>query len=259
LPDDYDIDGYYFKYEDYETFFPRNFKETGVLISGKRKMVQVKMLAIHDQLYSSIKPLGIACHKDKDYITSVIFPCKYNHYSVGWLGVRYGKTPREVDVLKADKDKNDGAYSFQKHGCLQFSIGSEGFDVNLFLAVRHDAVDRLYLHQKLDELKPRIESELRKLRGEGMEWVIWDTEANQSITFDVDNNSPAAFCDFFEANDQDGRESYLRKFYAPYDEILISKDAICTEVLRVMKLLLPLYNTVVWRPEKEISNKYFLK
>lgn len=100
----------------------------------------------------------------------------------------------------------------------------------------------------MTELKPKIESRLRKLQGQGMEWVIWDSAQDGWFTFDIDNEDPKIFCDYFKENDQDGRESFLRKFYEPDDEILKKKDTICAEILRVMKTLLPLYNTMVWRP-----------
>ncbi len=247
-PDDYDVDNYYFNYEDYETFFPRNHKGTGSAITDKRKRVQSKMLSINQQIYPSIKTLGIAHHKRKENITSLIETRPINQYSVRWLGVRYGKTPPEVDVLNMGKDKDDDIYGFQKHGCLQYSIGQDGFEINLFLAVRHDAVDRAYLHEHLTELKPKIESRLRKLQGQGMEWVVWDTAMDDWFNFDIDSEDPETFCDYFKENDRDGRESFLRKSYEPDDKILKSKESICTEILRVMKILLPLYNTMVWRP-----------
>lgn len=246
--DKYDLDGFYFGYEDYETFFTRNRKKSDSDIQAKRKRVQSKMLAIHQLLYPSIKKLGIAHHKRKENITSLIIPHPVNFGSVGWLGVRYGKTPPEVDVLNAGKEKEDDTYGFQKHGCLQFSIGSAGFDINLFLAVRHGAIDRAYVHENMMSLKPKIESELVKLQGQGMEWVIWDHDINEPITFDIDSEDPSAFYNFFKVNDQDGRESYLQKYYAPDDPILQTKDSIGAEVLRIVKILLPLYNIMVWRP-----------
>lgn len=248
LPDDYDIDAYFFNYSDYETFFFRNRNKSGSDIKVKRERVQGKMLDIHQKIYPSIKKLGIAHHKRKENITSLIIPHPINQYSVGWLGVRYGKTPPEVDVLNMGKGKDDDIYGFQKHGCLQYSIGSEGFEINLFLAVRHEAVDRAYLHQHLGKLKPKIESELRKLKGHGMEWVIWDSTIDDPFVFDVDSEDPATFCNFFKENDHDGRESYLRKYYEPDDVIIQTKDTICKEILRIMKVLLPLYNIMVWRP-----------
>ena len=249
LPDDYDIDDYFFNYDDYETFFTRNQKESGADITAKRERVQGKMLTIHQKIYPSISKLGIAHHKRKENITSLIKPHPTNQFSVAWLGVRYGKTPREVDVLNIYKDKDEDIYGFQKHGCLQYSIGSEGFDINLFLAVRHEAIDRDYIHGNLGKLRPKIETELKKLRGLGLEWVIWDNDNRKSIIFDVDSEDPGAFCTFFKQNDRDGRESYLRKYYEPDDDILKTKETIGVEVIRIMSILLPLYNTLVWRPK----------
>ena len=94
-------------------------------------------------------------------------------------------------------------YGFQKHGCIQYSIG-EDFEINLFLAVRHGAVDRLHLHQHLSELRPEIKSELTKLKGLGLEWLIWDYGEGQIAAFDVDTEDPGDFCDWFKENDEDG-------------------------------------------------------
>ena len=87
-----------------------------------------------------------------------------------------------------------------------------------------------------------------QLKGHGMEWIILDNDNEDPLVFEVDKEEPAAFCDFFTENDRDGRESYLRKYYQPDDVVLQTKDSICREILRIMKILLPLYNTMVWRP-----------
>lgn len=247
LPEEYDLTGFYFNYVDYETFFLRNRKKSSAEIKVKREQVQSKMLNIHKQIYPEIKKMGIAHHKRKENITSLIIPHPINQYTVGWLGVRYGKTSSEVDVLSKKVGKGDDIYGFQKHGCLQYSIGSNGFEINLFLAVRHAAIDRDYLHENLGKLKSKIELELIKLKNQGMQWVIWNNDIGEPIVFDVDSESPSAFCDFFKTNDMDGRESYLRKYYEPNDKILQTKETIGDEIKKVMKLLLPLYNTMVWR------------
>jgi hypothetical protein len=57
LPDDYDIDDYFFDYSDYETFFFRNRKKNGVDIKVKRERIQSKMLDIHQEIYPSVKKL----------------------------------------------------------------------------------------------------------------------------------------------------------------------------------------------------------
>lgn len=246
--DDYDLGGYYFDFDDYETFFKRNRKKSDSVIKARREAVQRKMLAINSLIYPQIKKLGIEHHRSDKHITSLIIPHPVNQMSVGWLGVRYGKTPREVDELNFAKERDDDGYGFQKHGCIQYSIGSNGFDINLFLAVRHDAVDRYHLHQHLSEYRSKIEEELAKLKGNDMTWMIWNHEDEEPISFDVDNDDPSDFFDFFRENDRDGRESYLQKDYAPDDPVLQTKESIGTEVVRVTKILLPLYNKIVWRP-----------
>ena len=243
---DYDIADYYFTYEDYETFFIRNHRLNDKSIRVKRQVVQSKMLKIHDLIYPRIQKMGIACHKRPDNITSLIIPCVYNHHIVAWNGVRYGKTPKEIDLFNWGGEKDD-IYGFQKHGCLQYSIGSGGFEINLFLAVKHDAWDRAHMHEKLNTLRPSIENELRKLQGYELKWFIYD--GDEEFVFDIDERDPEDFCDFFAEYDCEGRESLLLTHYPPDDELLKSIDTISDEVVAMMKLLLPLYNAMVNRPK----------
>ena len=245
---DYAIENYYFTYEDYETFFIRNqaLNDKGIRI--KRQKVQEKMLKIHSRVYPQIKKMGIACHKRPDNITSLIIPCLYNHHVVAWNGVRYGKTPSEIDLFNLGGDKDD-MYGFQKHGCLQYAIGSSGFEINLFLAVKHDAWDRAHMHEKLNILRPNIEKELKELRGYGLEWVIYDSNIGEEFIFDVDNEETEAFCDYFSKYDCDGHELFLRCFYELDHELLEDFNSICDEVVSMIEWLLPLYNTMVNRPK----------
>ena len=249
--DDYDLSDSYFSFEDYETFFSRNAQSNDAQIRHRRLSVQQKMLTIHYMIYPKIERLGIAHHKREKNITSTIEPNIYNHHSVGWIGVRYGKLPHEIDWLNTGRENDDDAYGFQKHGCLQFSINSEGFDINLFLAVRNDAIDRMKLseHQfrMLFEQRPQIETEMKKLVGHGFEWRI----ENGVNPFRVDIDPVEKFCDWFKVNDSDGSESYLMKYYEPSDPILTSKESIASEVIRVMTMLQPLYDALVWRPLKK--------
>lgn len=256
--DDYNLEDFYFNYSDYETFFIRNCKESNSSINKRREIVQKKMLAIHRKIYPHIKNLEIFCHKRAENITSLIVPSKYNNFTVAWLGVRYGKSSQEIDELNfaTNSKNNDEIYGFQKHACLQYCIQSDGFEINLFFAVKHDAVDRSDLlgiangKCKLDKLKNKITKEIAKLRGNGMEWVISDNEEyahEEDDIFNIDNRDPNEFCDFLKRNDKDGRISYLRKYYVPNDERLKTIDTIGSEVISQIRLLLPLYNTMVWR------------
>src|SRR5690606_11305495 len=99
----------------------RNAQSNNTEIRHRRLNVQQKMLAIHQIVFPNIKNLGIAPHKREKNITSTIEPSIYNHYTVGWIGVRYGKLPHEIDILNAGHEKGDDVYGFQKHACLQFN------------------------------------------------------------------------------------------------------------------------------------------
>ena len=257
LETDYDLSGYYFTYRDYETFFPRNHSLNGWDIRARRKQVQEKILKIHHEIYPQIKKMGVACHKREDNITSTIIPSEYNHYVVAWNGVRYGKTPEEIDAFnpgggsRSHNEKNK-MYGFQKHGCLQYAIGAYGFSINLFLAVKHDAWDRAHMHGAIETLRPDIERELGLLAGYGMRWVIHDSDLDREFVFDIDSEAPEDFCDYFMENDRDGRESFLVAHYPPDEGLLQDFDSICEEVLDKTELLLPLYNVMVHRPKGRV-------
>jgi HKD family nuclease len=243
-PGKYELDDYYFKYEDYEIFFMRNGGENNTEITKKRKELQRKLLNINEKIYTQIKKLGIAHHKDTDHITSLPYPRQANNDFVGWMCVRYGKTPEELKTLKYKREEDDPVYGFQRHGCLQFHIDSKGFDIFLFLANEKGAVDRNYW--KENKTIPQIKAELGKLRGEGMVWHIRNSQTDKP--FDIDKKQPPAFCDYLQENDCEGYQSYLKKHYEPDNVILKSEDTICDEIVRVMTKLLPLYNAMVWRP-----------
>lgn len=249
--EEYDFTNSYFAFDDYEAFFERNAKTSHTEINQRRISVQQKMLAIHKLAYPAIKKLGIAHHKRAENITSTIFPSVYNLHSVGWLGVRYGKLPHEVDWLNEGRGADDESYGFQKHGCLQYNINGKGFDISLFLAVRNGAIDRMKLSEHqfkiLRERRLLIEAEMRKLIGHGFEWRI----ENETPPFLFDAGSVEEFCDWFRAHDEDGCESYLIKYYKPDDPILNSKESIAAEVIRIITMLQPLYDAMVWRPLKK--------
>ena len=103
--DDYNLDDFYFRYEDYELLFPRNMSKEDTTMKKYRAYLREKILDIHNLIYNDIKKLGVNCHWRKDNISSLIRPCMYNHYRVNWMRGRYGKTEDEVKGL------NIGVYS----------------------------------------------------------------------------------------------------------------------------------------------------
>ncbi len=247
---DYKIDNYYFNFTDYEIFFKRNETRDDADIRKQRKAVQDKMLEIHKIVYPEIKKLGISCHWNVKNISSIIKPCDYNRRKVAWIGVRYGKTKKEIDVVNEylGKNERDEIKGFQKHGCLQFCIVPVGFEINLFLAVRHDAIDRAHVREKMNQLRPKITKEISILQGYGMTWEIYNEETSESVSFDFDNNEAEKFCDFLLKNDYDGCLSYLKILYAADDSALYDINSLCYEITTYIKMLMPLYNALVWRP-----------
>ena len=247
--DKYDLNEMYFKYEDYETLFERNQKLDEYAINNRRKVIKDKLLKIHDSVYSTLKKENIYCHWRKDNITSLIRPCKFNNGKVAWVGVRYGKSKREIDELKYGVE-NDEDLGFQKHACLQFSIAASGFEVNLFHAVRRDAIDRNYMHENIDKYKYKIENELDKLKGEGLKWVVYDKSETKSYVFDIDNKKSEEFIEFYKKYDEDGRESYLLYYLPPDDVNLKNLSSISKFVIDKIKILVPLYNLLAFRLSK---------
>lgn len=249
--DDYDISNYYFTFSDYETFFNRNAIRDDKDIRELRKIVQDKMLRIHNNIYPQIQKLGVNCHWNKNHVTSLIHPCEYNKGRVGWLGIRYGKSKDEVDIVNQwlDYKEKDEAKGFQKHGCLQFCIIPTGFEINLFLAVRHDAIDRANVQEKMKQLEPKITKEIARLQGHGMTWEIYNDITKDYNCFELDNRKADEFCKFLKRHDRDGCESYLKLFYPADDKVLLDIDSISDEIIKYMTMLIPLYNTMVWRPK----------
>jgi len=117
--------------------------------------------------------------------------------------------------------------------------------------VKNKAFDREklseYQYKLLHQRRPLIEAEMRKLVGHGFEWRV----ENGTSPFRLDENPIEEFCSWFKAHDEDGYESYLMKYYAPDDPVLRSENSIAKEVIRVMTVLQPLYDAMVWRPQKK--------
>lgn len=245
--DEYGLENYYFNFQDYEVFFLRNVGRNDGQILKQRKDIQLKMIAIHQKIYSRIKKLNLYCHWRPENITSLIKPAVYNKYKVEWLGVRYGKDKSELDILNKGALK-DQELGFQKHACLQFSIFSDGFDINLFHAVSNDAYDRKVVHDKLgnNNFKMELIKQLKKLQGEGLVWHIYDDQ-NKIPDFILDNEEPNDFLEYYKKYDMDGRESFLTYYVEPDDPRMKDINTIAELIVKKIKLLLPLYGVLVQR------------
>lgn len=248
-PDKYDLSTYFFKFEDYEIFFNRNQYRTDSTIAKKRKAVQEKLIAIHELIYPKVKKLNLNCHWDPNHVTSLIWPSPYNRNRVNWMGVRYGKTKYEIKQLNKGIIEKDEEYGFQKHACLQFCIYSKGFDISLYHAVAHGAVDRAHVHEKLDDqsFRKKLVEEIRKIQGYGIVWYLDDYIVDVSEEFVFDEEEPENFIKFYKENDREGKSSYLSFHFEPNSNLIKNKDTIGKLVLEKFDILLPLYNLMSFR------------
>ncbi|RSC94245.1 NgoFVII family restriction endonuclease [Clostridium butyricum] len=240
--DTYDLNNRYFNFDDYETLFLRNQSLDDIGINNRRKTIQNKILAVNEYIYNDVKKLGVYHHWRNSNITSLIRPCVYNNGKVGWVGARYGKHEEEIKVLNVGADK-DEELGFQKHACLQYCITQYGLEINLFHAVKRDAVDRGYLHEKITSLAPKIVDEIDNLKGKSYVWYI----DNDKYSFHIDKRDSKEFIEFYQKYDLEGRNSYLAYFISPDDKILESKETLGDFILQEFQKLIPLYNLLSMR------------
>ena len=224
----------YFTNDDYTIFTEENSGNKSTAMIKERKRLQNKMLKLHEMIYGDVVKLGLSCHENKNHITTKIEPNRFNGKVNSWLLVRYGKTPKEIAPYK------EFDYGFTKHACIQYGLfDKKGFEISLFLGRKGD-YDRLQLSKIISKNRTVIESELKKLKGYEMKWVISGCE------FEIDNNDVTEFCDWLIARDKDGIESFLSYTYKMDDERL-SEENIAKEVLSKITLLNGLYNAMVQR------------
>lgn len=245
--DTYDLCEMYFSYENYETLFSKNESLQDSNIMNRRKIIQNKMLAIHNHITKRIESKGIHPHWNKQNITSAIMPMDFNRFKVNWLGVRYGKSYEFIKYISESIEEKTDEFSFPKHACIQYNLTPEGFEVNLFHAVRHRAIDRGFLHGVIDKKNREIVNTIKKLKGKGYKWII---NREGSIFFNIDTEESEKFIDFYKKNDEDGYESYLCYFVEPDDIRLKDIESISELILEIIDEILPLYWLISWNGKK---------
>ena len=240
---------FYFNKDDYEVFEEYHEDEDSIEITENRRNIKNKLLVINDVIKLECEKIGLYNHWNDENITSSISPNMFNHYKVNWIGVRFGRSKKEIDELNNDEIKN---FSFHKYACMQFSISLECFEIGIYHAVASDAVDRKFLRQELEnntnQIRNKIVEELKKLKGNGLEWSIWSPYKEQSnIIFSLDRDDIEKFPEFYLENDNDGSHSSIMFRFSPNDERLKTKESISELIIEKFKILLPLYNTIIWR------------
>jgi len=243
--------GQYFDDTDYEILSNVNAARTDTTADIRRKVVREKLMAVHNKLESPLRALKLFSHWLVEHKTSLVVPCAFNFGKVEWLGVRFGKSQKEVYPC-GNKSKESPFEGFQKHGCLQFALYGEShideapsFNVSLFLAVPNNAVDRDYWKRSSRAIAD-INNFVANNKGKGYFWELHEIPSNTLKRFYFDT-TVGKLTDFLMKNDNDGCFSSLRIRYAINDANLKTLQDVERTVSRDFKILLPLYNTMVWR------------
>ena len=160
---DYNLDGYFFNFHDYETFFPKHQYQDGPIINKRRDTVRKKLLTLNNQLKNELKQYSLYNHwaseRKPEFITSQIILSDYNHNRLSWICIRYGKHRKDAIIEGSSAERYE---SFIKHACMQVSVVGDGVQIGLFHATANGAIDRNYLKEgKIDNQKIKF---IRKLR-----------------------------------------------------------------------------------------------
>ncbi len=232
------LDNQYFNYSDYETLFEKNGKRKDIDIDKRRKTLQKKLLAVNALVKNPLNKNGLVHHWRSENITSTIVPLEYNRFQVEWCGVRY--TRKETAQYIQEMKLAGEGYGFPKYACLQFCLLADRFAINLFHAVKHEAVDRDYFYKAIlsKEFCDDVATEIKKLQGYNLFWYAGDG------CFSVDDDNASDFIEWYKENDRDGAETYLARDYKPDDPVLKSAQSISNEFVKFAKILLPLFDKV---------------
>ena len=259
-----DNTNYYFTDEEYDVF--KEERQTSSLKPemDMRRQIRQKLLDLNDEILPIIKERNwnLHNHYKKSNVTSMIVPNEMNKGRVNWLGIRYGKSKSELAELNYGIDYTDkqDKLGFQKYTCMQINVSYTGFEAGIYFAVPHDSVDRGYLIDKIDDLKPQIVDELYNLKGYGFKWSVWNTniDAQNSVpdfgyadpenTFDFDAQDPEDFIDWWKKNDVDGCYSSMLMHF-PRHDARISEDNIVNTIIDVFAKLYDFYNIISWHPK----------
>lgn len=249
----------FFVDKDYETFNEEYIKLNTKEIRDRRKEIQEKLLEINSDVKSLIvNKYKLHNHWNKANITSLLFPCEYNHGIVNWIGVRYGRSKRDIMLLNSGRELTDEYLGFQKYNCFQIDISRTGIDIGIYHSVPKDSIDRSYVIEQLnksnDNFINNLSCEIEKLQGYNYQfevsWINKETNnwENRSFSFDDFNkeNVGQKFIQFYKENCIDGRYSCILYHYPRKDSRIQDKESIEKELLKNIELLYPLYRIISW-------------
>lgn len=249
----------FFVDKDYETFNEEYTKLNTKEIRGRRKEVQEKLLEINSDVKKFIlDKYNLHNHWKNANITSLLFPCEYNHGIVNWLGVRYGRSKRDIMLLNSGRELTDEYWGFQKYNCFQLDISRTGIDIGIYHSVPNDSIDRAYVREQLNKNNinfiNNLSSEIEKLQGYDYKFEVSclnkEIDKWENKTFSFDNfkkeNVGQEFIKFYRENCIDRTYSSILYHYPRKDNRIKDKESIEKELLMHIDLLYPLYKVISW-------------
>ena len=243
-------DDYYFTDSDFDTFKDEYWNKNTRELREKRLIVQEKLLDINKDLLPLLRKngLNLSNHYKDEFITSLTYPCNYNHFCVNWIGVRYGRGKKELKALNYNcRELEEHIRGYQKYACLQVNIVSDGVDVGIYHAVPNESVDRGYVHEQIGanpDYVAKLIEEIKKIQGLGFEWRVGNE------VFDFDNQEAEDFIKFYETYDIPGTHSSLLYHFPKWDE-RIKEENMIESFYKKINQLYDLYQILIWKPDFE--------
>ncbi|MBT2624765.1 phospholipase D family protein [Bacillus sp. ISL-32] len=247
---DYNLDDYFFTFQDYETFFPKYQAKNDRIILKRREVIRNKLLKLNNLLKHPMSKLNLhnnwSSKRRPDLITSQISPSKHNYKRLSWICLRYGKHSKDVLI---GGSKSESHESFIRHACMQVSVVGKGVEIGLFHATAaKGCIDRDYLKNNIERLKDKIHYEISKLKGEQFVWHIYNPSLDKSIqSFDIDKGDPNKFVEFYKKYDSEGFESFCIFRMNPDEEHLKTAESLVKVAESKIAKLYPLYRLITWR------------
>jgi hypothetical protein len=239
------FNGAVFTPEDYEILSSSFSDANHSFIKNQREKIQNKLLSMLPYIlkYCRDNSFDLHPHWNEKYITSLLYPCKYNNFNVNWIGVRLGKTKHEIDQFSLPgKYHSENEYGFQRHGCFQYTLYNESFWVGIFHAIPINAIDRYYLKQEL--IKQNFKDELRKIfysiSDKGYYFNIGENSYNLSSSNKND------VIEYYKTHDKDGVYCTIGMNILPNDDRL-KKENIISTINKTISELYPLFCKIVKR------------
>lgn len=253
---------FYFTDEEYDVFKLEKQNSISKETRDIRDSVKEKLLKLDKELSRFIVKNGydLHTHYNPQNTVSSTRPNVFNKGMVNWLGIRYGKSEPAIKALNEFAESKADKSGFQKYACLQLDIVDTGVDIGIYFAVPHDSIDRMIVHQYLDndqdgEYTEKLIKCISTLKGYGYKWSVSYKEVEnykevwKEAVFDIDSNDAEKFIEFFNKYDREGAYSSMLQHYPRYDD-RIKSDKIVLECEKIFSQLYELYQLMTYHAKK---------